>query len=78
MEIFSQIHSSEYMTGKDVDFFQIQALSIYLWALTHSELMIKSSLDVVHPEAIYVGTNNARTHNEVIMKTTGCHQANDN
>ena len=63
------------MNGNDIDSFRIQALSIYLWALTHSELIIKTTLDAVNPEAIYVGSKDASTHNEVIMKTTGCHEA---
>ena len=43
MEIYSQFHSREITNGKDTDSFQIQALSIYLWALTRSELMMNTA-----------------------------------
>ena len=65
------------MNGNDIDSFRIQALSIYLWALTNSELMIKTTLGAIIPEAIYVGSKDVSTHNEVIMKTAGYHMAED-
>jgi len=77
IEIYSQSHSLETMTGNDIENFRIQTLSIYLWALTNSKLMLKTTRDKINPEAIYVGLETASKHNEVIIKTTGCHRAKD-
>ena len=65
IEIYSQSHILETMTDNDIDHFRIQTLSIYLWALINSELMIKTTRDTVDPGDIYVGMNNASQINDV-------------
>ena len=77
IEIYSQSHGMETMSSNDIENFRIQSLSIYLWALVHSQLILKTMRDEITPEPIYVGFENATKHNENIIKTTGCHRAKD-
>jgi len=77
IEIYFQSHGMETMSTNDIQNFRIQSLSIYLWALVNSPLIVKTGGDQKYPKPIYVGFENAAKHNDNIIKTTGCNRVKD-